>query len=111
MKQSVSKYDFERAFADCGRKDQFSYDALNALYDWFEQYDDDCGTETELDVIAICCDFSEDGWDDIAQNYNIDLTDCDDDDDYKAQAVEDYLSENTLLVARLTGDVFVYQSF
>ena len=59
MKTTVSAYDFERAFADMGRKDQFSYEGLKALYEWFEQYEEDTGEEIELDVIGICCDFSE----------------------------------------------------
>ena len=59
MKTNVSFYDFERAFSDMGRQDQFSYEGKRALFEWFEQLDEDCGTETELDVIAICCEFCE----------------------------------------------------
>ena len=59
MKQSINFYDFDRAFSDHGREDQFTYEGKRALFDWFEQLDDDCGTETELDVIAICCEFTE----------------------------------------------------
>ena len=59
MKQTISFYDFERAFADCGRADQFSYEGKRALFDWIEELDDSCGTETELDVIALCCEFTE----------------------------------------------------
>jgi hypothetical protein len=59
MKTTVSVYDFRQAFQDHNRQDSFSYEGLGALYEWIEQLDDDCGTETELDVIALCCDFSE----------------------------------------------------
>ena len=58
MKQTINFYDFERAFKAI-RPDNFSYEGLKVLYDWFESIDDDCGTETELDVIAMCCEFSE----------------------------------------------------
>ena len=58
MKQSVNSYDFERAFKQI-RPDNFSYKGLNALYEYLEGYEEDTGEEMELDVIAICCDFTE----------------------------------------------------
>ena len=58
MKQTICQHQFTEAFKQC-RPDNFSHQGLIALYDWFEELDADCGTETELDVIAICCDFSE----------------------------------------------------
>ncbi len=58
MKQTVSEYDFTEAFRTC-RPDNFSYAGLKALFEHFEQYEDDCQTEIELDVIAICCEFTE----------------------------------------------------
>lgn len=58
MKQSVNFYDFERAFQNMDRFDQFGYDALKALFDYLEQLEDDLGEEIELDVIALCCDFT-----------------------------------------------------
>ena len=109
MKQTVSKYDFEQAFSDAGRENQFSYEARNLLFDWFEQYEDDCDTEVELDVIAICCEYDEDDWEDIADNYGIDLSDCEDDDE-REQAVEDYLQENTMFIGKTSGTM-VYASF
>jgi hypothetical protein len=58
MKQTINFYDFQQAFNSV-RPDNFSYNGLKAMFEFFEQLDDDCGTETELDVIAICCDFTE----------------------------------------------------
>ena len=59
MKQTVSVYDFHRAFETYNRKDNFSYEGLNALFEWLESLGDDTGEEQELDVIGLCCDFSE----------------------------------------------------
>jgi hypothetical protein len=56
MKQTVNKYQFAEAFKTAGRGDQFSYKGLDALFDWLEEEDDG---GYELDVIALCCDFSE----------------------------------------------------
>ena len=41
------------------RPEQFTYAGLNALYDYYEQYQEDTGEEIELDVIALCCDFCQ----------------------------------------------------
>jgi len=59
MKETVSKQSFRDAFVRYGRGDQFSYDGLSALFDYLEELDDGCGEEMELDVIALCCDFTE----------------------------------------------------
>ena len=59
MKQSVNNSDFHTAFNQMGRGDQFSYDALSALFDHLKELERDLGEEEELDVIALCCDFCE----------------------------------------------------
>ena len=58
MKQNINEYQFERAFNEC-RPNNFSYEGLSALYDYLMQYEEETGQELELDVIAICCDFTE----------------------------------------------------
>lgn len=110
MKQTITFSQFTDAFRDMGREDQFTYSALQALFDYFKQFDEDCGGETELDVIAICCDFTEDTWEAIADNFSIDTSDCEDEDEGK-QAVEEYLLENTSLVDILPSGSMVYQDF
>ena len=59
MKTNVSQYDFGRAFVDMGRSDSFSYEGKIALFEWLEELSDDTGSEYELDVIALCCEFTE----------------------------------------------------
>ena len=59
MYQSVNFSNFRQAFRDCRREDQFSNDALQLLFDWYENYEDGVGSPVELDVISICCDWSE----------------------------------------------------
>ena len=41
------------------RPDNFSYEGLTALYDYLTELEEDLGEEMELDVIAICCEFTE----------------------------------------------------
>ena len=57
MFTNVSKHDFMDAFKI--RKDNFSYEGLDTLYDYLIDLEQDMDKETELDVIAICCDFAE----------------------------------------------------
>ena len=58
MINTVSQYDFVDAFKSL-RPNNFSYEGLLALFDWFEMLEEDCDQKIELDVIAICCAFSE----------------------------------------------------
>jgi hypothetical protein len=60
MKTSVNYYDFRNAFMAI-RPDNFSYDGLEVLFEYLESYEEDCGEELELDVISICCEYTE--WD------------------------------------------------
>ena len=71
MKRTIDINDFEKEFSDYGREDNFSYEGLRALFDYLEQYETDCNTEIELDAIAICCDYTEDSIQNIADNYGI----------------------------------------
>jgi len=50
---------FQDAFRSMGRSNQFSYEALRALFDYLEEIEADSGQEMELDVIALCCEFME----------------------------------------------------
>ena len=55
MKVTLSKSDFRDAFFRMERGENFSYEGLGALFDFLEE----SGEEMELDVIGLCCDFSE----------------------------------------------------
>lgn len=109
MKQTINEHDFIDAFRVADRLENFSYEARQALFEYLEQYEEDTGVELELDPIAICCDFSEDSPEDIANNYGIDLSECEDDEE-KEQAVLDYLNDNTTVVG-VTPSGIVYQVF
>lgn len=108
MKTTVTNYDFERAFVDAERKENFSYEAMGLLFDYFEQYEEDTGEEIELDVIAICCEYSEDTLEDIANNYGIDLVEVEEED--QQEYVRDYLEAHTTLIGE-TSTGFVYACF
>lgn len=70
----------------------------------------DCGEEIELDVIAICCDYAVDTPEDIASSYNIDLSECEDDDE-RREAVVEYLDNVTQVVDPDCNGQIVYMQF
>ena len=109
MKTTISRYDFERAFADANRKENFSYEGLNLLFDYLESYEEETGQELELDVVAICCDYNEDTVKVIADNYSIEYEENVYGDELR-ELVRDYLNENTTLVGE-TDTGFVYAAF
>jgi hypothetical protein len=105
MKQTIQLHDFREAFRLFGRLDNFSREGLKLLFEYCEEIDPDM----ELDVIAICCDYSEDTVEGIAKNYIIDLEGCESEQDV-IEAVRDYLNHHTTIVGE-TANGFVYANF
>ena len=99
MKTTVNFSNFVDAFRDAGRVDQFTYEAKHALFDWLEEFEADTGEEIELDVIALCCEYTE--YNNIAE-FGVDY-----DGDYKT--IEDI--ENQTPVIKIDDDAFIIQQF
>lgn len=97
MYTNVNEFQFVEAFKNMNRMDNFSPEGLQALFTFFEQLEDDAGEPMELDVIAICCDFSEEPLEDVLANYSLDSL--------------DELNDNTMVVAELDNGNVVYQAF
>lgn len=97
---------FREEFAACGRKDQFSYEALGLIFDYIEENDPDY----ELDVIAICCEYSEDTWGSIADAYGIEI-DENESEDEQLQQVKDFLEGETVLIGETSNGSIVYIQF
>jgi hypothetical protein len=109
MKTTLTFSGFRDAFRAYERMDNFSYEGAKALFEYLEQYEEDTGEELELDVIALCCEYTEDTWRSIAANYSIEYDENENDDEGK-EAVIEYLSENTQVVA-VIGDSILYSVF
>lgn len=99
MKQNITFSDFVDAFRNHGREDQFSYDGKRALFDWLEEIEEDCGYSSDLDVIALCCEFTE--YEDL-NNFQEDYGD-------KYTSI-DVISNDTLVIP-ISGDGFLVQQF
>lgn len=108
MKITVTESMFINLFREYGRADNFSREGLIELFDHLENSFDD---DFELDVIGICCDFTEDDYSAIAESYDIDLSDCEDESE-EFETVVDYLQRNTTIVyTDEDAGMILYQDF
>ena len=110
MIQTVNNSEFHNAFNSMDRGNQFSYEALNLIYEYLESVEADTGEPVELDVIAICCEYSEDDYESIASSYSINLEGIDLE-ELQIEAVRKYLEDNTTLVGEPSYGYFVYEQF
>jgi len=97
MKRTINEYEFLRTFEEWTANDrntQFSREALIEIFEYLEAYEEDTGEEVELDVVAICCDFTEyDNLREAAAQFGIDLNDYvnDDQDDELFDELNSYV--------------------
>ena len=100
MKEQVNFCDFQDRFRGHNRQDQFSYEGKKALFDYLEEMEESCGTEIELDVIALCCEFTEyETAADCIHDAGYDFEpDADLDEDEKEESCLDYLRDNTQVI-------------
>jgi hypothetical protein len=109
MYQPVTFSDFLAAFRAHGREEQFSAAAKEALFKYLEELEVDIGEPIELDVVALCCDYREADIDDIINDYDLDATDCEDDEDRRT-LVETFLNDRTTVIWS-DGNKFLFQQF
>jgi hypothetical protein len=102
MSQSVNFGDFCDAFRAHDRQDQFSYGAKRALFDYLEDLKEQTGAGFELDVVALCREFTESTFGEIRRDYS--LGDMSDED------VADWISNHTAYVG-LVDDSIVFAQF
>jgi len=107
MKTTVTISAFRDEFKAI-RPDNFSYEGLGILFQYLEDYEEITNEEIELDVIAICCEYSESTWQEIESAYVIDMDDLENDDEKRRkQRVIDYLTDEGAFVGE-TDDTIVY---
>lgn len=98
MKITVTENIFINAFMASSRKDDFTVDALRALFAYSEECDD---KDTELDVVGISCEYTEYATlEDIAEDYSEMKTLegwCEDDYTWEQNAIE-WLNDRTIVI-------------
>ena len=95
MKQTINESDFINAFKAYDRERQFSRDGLRALFAYLEEYEDSTGETIELDVISLCCDYTECNIKDVESETGVAFSD-----------LGDYTS-----VITVDDETIIYQSF
>lgn len=95
---------FRDEFIRMGRADQFSYEGLEVLFDYY----DDLGESVELDVIGICCEFTE--YNNFAE-YLADYPDADIDTDWldssDKEIILEYVNEKNFALDIPGADGFI----
>ena len=103
-------HQFREAFRLAGRMDQFSYEGLEVLFDYLDELSEDIGEPTELDPVALCCEYYESSIEELIDNYSIDVSDADGDEDEIKEMVREYLEDRTSVCGEVS-DGFVYAAF
>lgn len=102
--------DFKREFELYNRRDQFSNQALELIFNYLNQDD----YTFQMDVIGFCCEFSERSCQDILQDYDVYADDNMTNEELAEQARE-YLHDNTSLVGEYINNtdetVFIFVAF
>lgn len=99
IKQTVNFHQFCDSFSDT-YKNNFTYEGKRALFDYLEQLSEDTGDDIELDIVALCCEYTQ--YDDINEyisNYPDDAKTIDE--------VENY----TQVIRIPDSDSFIIQAY
>ena len=97
MKDTVTEYQFIDTMAQ--KQHGFSYEGAKALFEYFEQYEQDTGEQMEFDPVAIRCDFDEyESLEDVKQNYQ------------DIETLED-LRDRTIVIEIPNSDRLIIQAF
>jgi hypothetical protein len=102
MYETVNLFGFINAFKKV-RPNNFTLEALELIYEFLTTYEDDTNIEVELDVIAICCDFTEMKQNEVLESYPI-LS-------KNENGIIDFLTEKTLFLGITSDKNYVFQSF
>lgn len=96
MKQTINFSGFCDAFVHMNRDNNFSYNGKRALFDYLEEVEQDTSEEIELDVIALCCEYTESSISEALDSYNLD-------------SIDDL--QNNTAVIKVNDDTIIYANF
>ena len=110
---TLDQQDFVNEFDKYNRSENFSIEARETLFDYYDDFSEETGVPFEMDVIAICCDWSECTISDCINDYSH-LLDADtlaefEDDEDTMNYIEGVLDDKTFVI-RLS-DTLLIQSF
>jgi len=111
MKITINESIFKDQFRLYGQIDQFSSNGLTALYDYLEEvYDESTEYEYNLDVVSLCCEYTEyaSALDAVYGSTNFECEDSLDEDFKESEALK-YLQKKTQVIIFIGG--IIIQNF
>ena len=99
MMYTVTEDNFRNTFLMSDYKNNFSYDGLTALYDYFSELEAGTGQTIEFDLVGIACEYSELTIEELRDKYSID------------KDVIEYLQENTIVIEIENSDSVIIQDY
>ena len=115
--QTVNPSDLYHLACKMGRGETYGYNGWRALGDYLENLSDEIrGEDVEINIIAICCQYSmaesaDEAWEQVVKFGSIDDEEWEElEEDEKLAVVSDYLQENTALVI-CEDDLIIWQAF
>ena len=111
MKITINESIFKDQFRLYGQIDQFSSNGLTALYDYLEEvYDESTEYEYNLDVVSLCCEYTEYA-SALDAVYGSTDFECEDslDEDFKESEALKYLQKETQVIIFIGG--IIIQNF
>jgi len=113
MKQTVNFSSFRDAFFRCNRGEQFTYEALELIFDYIEEYECSTGDEVELDPVGICCEWAESTPEELCSQYPIFEVDVNDppNDSSATELILEWLNDETQVAGVTDSGSIVYVQF
>ena len=112
--QTVDSSDLYHLACRMDRGHNFGYNGWRAIGDYLESLSDSLGENIEIDIIAICCEYSmAESADRFYEEYDMGIDEYyweGMDDEEKLEAIENYLQENTAMVI-CEDDLIIWQAF
>ena len=115
--RTVYSSDLYHMACKMGRGDCYGYDGWEAIGNYLEELSEDTGEDIEIDIIAICCEYS------MAESaksfymehqHGIDLPTMEEweelEEEEKLAAVSDYLQQNTSVII-CEDELIIWQAF
>lgn len=105
----VTEHDMRESARIMNRYNSFSYEGWGHLYNYLYDLSEDIGEDIELDIIAICCDYTEfDSYDAVYEAYHAPSEEWDAmDEEEKGEFIEDYLQAHTSIINFEPGCIII----
>lgn len=96
MKQTINFSQFCDEFRNMNRDNNFSYEGKRALFEYLEELEQGQDEQMELDIIALCCEYTESTIKEALDSYNLSSL--------------DELRDNTTVI-EVNDDTIIYANF